>query len=432
MYSPAVGTQLSSSGPIGDKWAETGFQNGPLGYPISDVITGLKDGGSYQAYQNGAIFSSPVSGTHAITAGINGKWRAQGAENGPLGYPTTDEIRGIRDGGSWQGFQGGAIMFSPASGAAISAGPIRDKWASTGFEGGRMRYPTSDVVTGLKEGGSYQNYQGGAILHTPATGAHLSVGAIREIWASTGFEHGRMGYPTTDEYVLRSGVAQDYQGGSITAGWWGVYTVTGAISEVLKADQWLGTAVTPAYPAKDGGAWQGFEQAVILWSPASGAHISHPVTRDVWAQQGYENGPLGYPTSGHLGRNAGFCQMYQGGSIFWSPATGAYALDAAYTEKHEGAGLGFPISSRVNGLKDGGSFQNFEWGAMISSPAVGVRVSSGATREAWASTGFEWGKLGYPTTDNYVIADGSIVQDFQGGRITVPTNGPARIEYRDS
>lgn len=433
MYSPASGARLSSFGPIRDKWAGTGFENGVLGYPISDVISGLKNGGSYQAYQNGGIFSAPATGTHAISHGINGKWRAQEAENGPLGYPTTDEVHGLKDGGSWQGFEGGGIMFSPASGATISTGVIREKWASTGFENGRLGYPTTDVITGLRDGGFYQNYQGGAILHTPASGAHLSIGAIRTIWASLGYEHGRMGYLTTDEYPLPGGVAQDYQGGLMTAGRWGVFPVMGATAEEFKANRWLGTATTGAYPSKDGGTWQGFEKGVIMWSPASGAHISSGATREAWARQGFENGALGYPTSNELGINSGVYQTYQGGTIFWSPSTAAYALLADYTKKYndiQGAvALGFPASDRVNGLRQGGSYQNFQRGALISSPAVGVRVSVGKTREAWAATGFEHGVLGYPTTDNYVTADGSTVQDYQGGRITVSKDGATRVEF---
>lgn len=91
--------------------------------------------------------------------------------------------------------------------------------------------------------------------------------------------------------------------------------------------------------------------------------------------------------------------------------------------------LGFPISGRIGGLKDDGSYQNFQKGVLISSPAGGVRVSTGATREAWAATNFEQGRLGYPTTDNYVTADGNIAQDFQGGRITIAKDGKAFIEY---
>jgi uncharacterized protein with LGFP repeats len=96
-------------------------------------------------------------------------------------------------------------------------GAIRDLWADTGYENGDLGYPVTDEVTGLRDGGVYQNYQGGAIIWSPATGAHISFGGIRSIWASTGFESGRLGYPTSDEYATGSdgSVAQNYQGGVI-------------------------------------------------------------------------------------------------------------------------------------------------------------------------------------------------------------------------
>ncbi len=43
---------------------------------------------------------------------------------------------------------------------------------------------------------------------SPATGSRLSVGAIRAAWAAAGFENGRLGYPTTNEYPAGAGVAQ--------------------------------------------------------------------------------------------------------------------------------------------------------------------------------------------------------------------------------
>lgn len=58
-----------------------------------------------------------------------------------------------------------------------------------------LGYPTSDVGWPLNNGGKYQLFQGGAIVWSPATGAHESTGPIRAAWQSTGFENGRLGYP---------------------------------------------------------------------------------------------------------------------------------------------------------------------------------------------------------------------------------------------
>ncbi|MEW1808499.1 esterase, partial [Pseudarthrobacter sp. NPDC080039] len=68
----------------------------------------------------------------------------------------------------------------------------------------------------LVNGGSYQNYQSGAIVSSPAAGTHESYGPIRAAWASSGFEQGTLGYPTSEVYPVPNGTAQTFQGGQIT------------------------------------------------------------------------------------------------------------------------------------------------------------------------------------------------------------------------
>jgi len=75
---------------------------------------------------------------------------------------------------------------------------------------------SGNVVCGLVSGGCYRMYQRGAVIWSPASGAHYSVGGIRQAWAATDFERGPLGYPVTDEFASGRGVAQDYQGGRIT------------------------------------------------------------------------------------------------------------------------------------------------------------------------------------------------------------------------
>jgi hypothetical protein len=140
---------------------------------------------------------------------------AVAAANPVLGAPSGDIVCGLTNGGCYRNYSDGTIMWSPATGAHYTVGSIRQKWAATGFEGGLLGYPVSDEVGGLVNGGLYQNYQRGTIMWSPATGAHYTVGAIRQTWAATGFEGGRLGYPLTGEYASGSGVAQDYQGGRI-------------------------------------------------------------------------------------------------------------------------------------------------------------------------------------------------------------------------
>jgi uncharacterized protein with LGFP repeats len=137
--------------------------------------------------------------------GIRTTWMLNRAENGQLGYPISREITGLSNGGVLQYYQGGAIVWSPASGSQVSMGGIRATWLLNGAENGQLGYPISREVTGLRNGGVNQYYQGGAIVWSPASGSQVSMGAIRTAWAGTGYENGRLGYPTSREYSLGGG-----------------------------------------------------------------------------------------------------------------------------------------------------------------------------------------------------------------------------------
>ena len=190
--------------------------NGFLGKATSKEVGGLRSGGIYQMYERGAIIWSPSTGAHTSTGGIRTTWASTGFENGQLGYPTTDEIAGLKDGGVYQMYQGGAIVYSPATGSHVSMGGIRTVWAATGFENGQLGYPTTDEIGGLRDGGVYQSYQGGAIYWSPTTGSYATMGGIRTAWQNAGAENGKLGYPTSNEYSSGNGsVSQNYEGGVI-------------------------------------------------------------------------------------------------------------------------------------------------------------------------------------------------------------------------
>ncbi|WP_427007300.1 hypothetical protein [Pseudarthrobacter sp. H2] len=216
IWSAATGAH-PTSGDVRAAWARTGFLTGVLRYPTGDVVCGQPGGGCYQDYQGGAIIWSAATGAHPTSGSVRAAWARTGFLTGVLRYPTGDVVCGQPGGGCYQDYQGGAIIWSAATGAHPTSGDVRAAWARTGFLTGILRYPTSDVVCGQPGGGCYQDYQGGAIIWSPSTGAHPTAGAIRIAWASTGFLNGRLGYPTSDEHPIGGGsVAQNYQGGQIS------------------------------------------------------------------------------------------------------------------------------------------------------------------------------------------------------------------------
>lgn len=154
--------------------------------------------------------------SYTVSGVIRTAWLSSGGTKSRLGNPTSKEIRNLKNGGSTQYFKGGAIVWSRATGAKTSYGAIRSAWLSAGAQNGRLGYPTTNETGGLKNGGVYQYFQGGAIVWSPSTGARLSVGGIRNAWLATGATNGRLGFPKSNEYSISTGLRQDYQGGYIT------------------------------------------------------------------------------------------------------------------------------------------------------------------------------------------------------------------------
>jgi uncharacterized protein with LGFP repeats len=219
LWSAKTNAQPSITGPIRSTWQASGFETGPLGYPTASEVCGIAENGCFQDFQNGTVTWTPARGAFMVMGPIYSSWTAAKRESGSLGFPTSPQVCGLVAGGCYQNFQNGAILWSPGTGAQISpTGPIRTAWGAMGFERGGMGYPTSGVVCGLRDGGCYQNFQAGAFLWSPATGAQPSGGQIRVRYASLGFENSFLGYPVTGDICIlaNGGCYQNYQHGSIT------------------------------------------------------------------------------------------------------------------------------------------------------------------------------------------------------------------------
>jgi hypothetical protein len=213
-WSPATGAH-AVNGAIRGRWAAQGAQGGYLGYPVSDELCGLINGGCYQAFQGGGVIWSAASGAHPIAGAIRARWLAGGAERGYFGYPVSAEVCGLRGGGCYQAFQGYGVIWSPASGARAIGGAIRSRWLMLYAEVGHLGYPVTEETCGLRAGGCAQGFQGGSIYWTPATGPQPIDGAIRAAWAGVGAENGALGYPQMPPVSLFNGVSQSFQNGNL-------------------------------------------------------------------------------------------------------------------------------------------------------------------------------------------------------------------------
>ncbi|WP_306356157.1 MULTISPECIES: LGFP repeat-containing protein [unclassified Nocardia] len=191
-------------GAIRDKYNELGGPNGFLLWPTSNELTNPDGVGKRSTFQNGPIYWSPWGGAHPVVNHFFAAWQRHGWESGYLGYPRTDEIPGVNL-GRRQEFDGGAIYWHANEAYAIG-GAIREKWNSVGAEGGPLGYPTSDELPVTKHNGRYNNFENGTITWSAPAGSRLLYGAIRDRWAEVGREDGELGLPLTDEQVASDGV----------------------------------------------------------------------------------------------------------------------------------------------------------------------------------------------------------------------------------
>ncbi|WP_345712531.1 N-acetylmuramoyl-L-alanine amidase, partial [Kineococcus glutinatus] len=211
---------------IAAKYAASGGAGGALGDTRGPESSTPVRPGAFQHYAGGSIYWSQATGAQIVKGAIRDKWAALGWENSPLGFPTRDEGPAI--GGAYSHFQGGSIYWSPRTGAHVVRGAIRDKWTSLGWERSFLGFPVTDEVVLPK--GAFTHFQGGSVYWSRTTGARVVRGAIRDAWAAQGWETGKLGYPTSDEYDVPGGRRSDFQGGSLT---WDAST--GRVTKALTA-----------------------------------------------------------------------------------------------------------------------------------------------------------------------------------------------------
>lgn len=200
-------------GGIRNKWIAWGAFGG-LGQPTNAEYS--ITGGAQQDFEGGSITWSSSTSGQVLEGGIGRKWKAAGGADSLYGLPTTDE-ESILDGDAVrQQFKGGQIFWSRATGTHGIHGGIRNAWVRAGELDSWYGLPSSDEKTGLRDGGVRQDFEGGAIFWSRATSGHGVHGGIGNYYLARGAQDW-LGYPDSEEYTdSRGRTRQDFQLGYIT------------------------------------------------------------------------------------------------------------------------------------------------------------------------------------------------------------------------
>ena len=191
----------------------------------------------------------------------------------------------------------------------------------------------------------------------------------------------------------------------------------------------LGFPLTDETATPDGtGRFNHFTGGSIYWTPATGAHEVHGAIRDKWAALGWELGVAGYPLTDETATpdGTGRFNHFTGGSIYWTPATGAHEVYGAIREQWAAMGwersvAGYPTTDETDipGVP-GGRMNAFSATNLVIywSAPTGAHETYGAIRQYYTdAAGGPAGRLGLPTSGEYAIPGGR-ASNFEHGALS--------------
>jgi uncharacterized protein with LGFP repeats len=344
-----------------------------------------------------AVASPLGEADDAITAA----WKAAGGDHSDLG-PKQGECYAAGPGFA-QDFVHGRMFYTPATGPRSMSGPVLDKYEALGGPAASdLGFPTINEVPGLAGPDSrvstFSASDKPVIFWTPEHGAFVVRGAINAAWDKLGSSGGALGVPVGDETYDGELAIQAFSSGQVS---WNRLTKAFTTVPPDLANQLTGLQVTV--------------------DPTAAINMA-------WRAAGGPSGPLGakqgdpYPVGAD-----GLAQNFAGGKVFFSPATGANAVEGDILAKYEalggpaGSGLGFPIANEADGgLKPASRISPFsaaDGPVIFWTPDHGAAVVRGAMKAAWDKLGGPTGKLGAPLGDQ-TVAGHMFTQKFNGGQIS--------------
>lgn len=351
-----------------------------------------------------AVLLAPVATASPIgdaEAAMMAAWEKAGGDTSPLGARKGD-VYPVGDGFALD-FDGGKMFFTPATGAKFAYGPILEKYEMLGGPtGSDLGFPAINEVPGLAGPDSrvvtFSASDKPVIFWTPEHGPYVVRGAINSAWDKLGSSGGVLGVPVADEAYNGEVSSQKFSGGQVS---WNRQTKQFTTEPPALADQ-----------------LKGLQVAI---DPTAAINMA-------WRAAGGPNGPLGAKQGGQnpIGGD-GIVQNFAGGKVYFTPATGANALENDILAKYEslggpvGSDLGFPITNETDGGIGPSSrictFSAADKPVIFRTADHGAFVVRGAMKAAWDKLRGPAGKLGAPVGDQAV--DGDVIsQQFTGGKIS--------------
>ena len=302
-FTPDTGAHAMSGAILDEYQSSGGPADGDLGFPTIDEGDGKAPGSrntTFSAADRPVIFWTPDTGARVVRGAINAAWDKLGGSAGIIGVPTEDEV--YSGDTVSQAFSGGQITWDRKTKTFTTTPPeLADQLVgldvpgdvTTAIAAARRAAGGPLGPLGAADGGQYaigtdgagQNFAGGKIFYSPATGANVLTGQVLAKYESVGGPQGDLGFPTSNEND--GGIAP-----------------TSQIATFAAADQ----------PA-------------IFWTPDFGAVIVRGAMNAAWSKLGGATGDLGAPTADQTVNGDVVTQKFSGGAISWDKTTNDFTTE---------------------------------------------------------------------------------------------------------
>ena len=337
-YLPAVGA-WSVRGREATVWRNLDREGGRLGYPIRDRQFFNWGPGWYARFQRGWITYTERTGAHPVVRPYWEAWVAQGGARGRrLGLPLADVVQAPGERGYLQRFQRGALLRQAGSSDVVAV--YTSYWTAyrrTGGTTGPLGYPNRARRTSLSGRGGMQGFTGGMLINSRATGLRAVLGTTKDRYQQLGYDAGELGFPRGRRLDVGDGrgTVQGFEGGAIYATpETGAWEVTSRLRDrYLELDSVNGPLGYPTAPLRrvsdDRGWFQNFEHGRFYIGPGTGRRaLWGPIDRRYRRAGGPAGSGLGYPLSDVVqwddGREA---TRFEHGRIIHDPDSGEVTLE---------------------------------------------------------------------------------------------------------
>ena len=303
------------------------------------MTCGLVRAGCGQEFERGAVYSSPGTGTHVVRGAILARWRELGTQAGPLGYPVADEEVAPGGGGALSRFEYGAVYWSAETGARMvrelygrttRRRAVRRRWGFRSLTtagrptdrrpraaaAGRDLLVADHGCTDGRGGDPEPVDRPGRAGRIPAV-----PGVRRGVWSSRGgcYQTFRAG-PSGRRARARASVARRDRGAPMAQQRWAHRTAIWATPMARRGVRPARRRLLPGLPGRRRSTGR---------RPPGPHSVAGRASAGGWGRSAGR--PAGWATRITDGRGlrsdavAAAYQAFQGGTIYWSPASGATA-----------------------------------------------------------------------------------------------------------